>query len=193
MRTAVVALVSYVIGCVVSAYYVVRARARGDIRAAGSGTAGARNVFRVHGRGAAAVTLLLDAAKGLAAVFLASRMHEASWATGLAFVFVVVGHIWPAQLGFHGGKGAAPSLGAMLGISPASVLIALAVIGVAWAGTRRVTRSGLLGIAAAPVAYATLGGPVLNVALVAVACAVVLLAHHPRMARAPHPGTGAGA
>ena len=59
---------SYVMGCFVAAYYVTRWRRGVDIRASGSGNAGARNMARVYGMSDAVITLIIDAIKGAAAV-----------------------------------------------------------------------------------------------------------------------------
>ena len=112
-------LVCYAIGCLVGAYYVVRWRRGVDVRALGSGNAGARNVFRSGDRVGAALTLLWDAAKGaLAMVLTRWLMPGDDAALAIAFVAVIVGHIWPVQLRFHGGKGVATAIGAGLVVLP---------------------------------------------------------------------------
>ena len=112
-------LASYAIGCLVGAYYIVRWRRGVDVRASGSGNAGARNVYRSGDSVAAVLTLLWDAGKGAAAMLLARwLMPGDDAALAIAFVAVIVGHIWPAQLRFHGGKGVATFIGAALAVLP---------------------------------------------------------------------------
>jgi acyl phosphate:glycerol-3-phosphate acyltransferase len=112
-------LVCYAIGCLVGAYYIVRWRRGVDVRASGSGNAGARNVFRSGDRVAAALTLLWDAAKGAAAMLLTRWLLPGDDAAlAIAFVAVIVGHIWPVPLRFHGGKGVATAIGAALVVAP---------------------------------------------------------------------------
>lgn len=183
MESIAVALIGYAVGCFVTAYYLVRWRSGADIRDAGSGNAGARNVLRTRGRADAVATVLGDAGKCALAVLVAERLGAAPWAGGLAFLAVVAGHVWPAQLGFRGGKGAAPALGGWLVVSPAATGVGVGVLIVSLALTRRVTVSGLLGIAAAPVAYAFLGGAGAGAALTALASTLVLAAHHPAFPR----------
>jgi glycerol-3-phosphate acyltransferase PlsY len=96
---------------VVGAYYIVRLRSGADIRASGSGNAGARNVMRSGDRTAAILTFVWDLAKGALAVALAAAIDRSDWSAGVAFLFIVLGHIWPAQLGFRGGKGVATAIG----------------------------------------------------------------------------------
>jgi glycerol-3-phosphate acyltransferase PlsY len=102
---------SYAIGCVSTGYYVVRLWTGADIRKFGSGATGARNVSRLLGRSGFVITFLGDFAKGLVAVWLASMLTKQHWVITASLLAVVIGHIWPAQLGFRGGKGIATALG----------------------------------------------------------------------------------
>jgi glycerol-3-phosphate acyltransferase PlsY len=97
-----------------------------DVRKAGSGNIGATNVARVVGPIAGIVTLLLDAAKGSAAVLLAARLttENATWMMVAAF-FVLLGHCYPVWLKFKGGKGVATAAGIFLALSPYAMLGAL--------------------------------------------------------------------
>jgi glycerol-3-phosphate acyltransferase PlsY len=94
-----------------------------DVRSAGSGNIGATNVARVAGPIAGVLTLLLDAAKGALAVFLAARLSEQSstWMM-IAGLCALVGHCFPIWLGFRGGKGVATAAGVFLVLSPLSFL-----------------------------------------------------------------------
>jgi glycerol-3-phosphate acyltransferase PlsY len=94
-----------------------------DVRSAGSGNIGATNVARVAGPVAGVLTLLLDAAKGALAVFLAARLSEQSstWMM-IAGLCALVGHCYPIWLGFRGGKGVATAAGVFLVLSPLSFL-----------------------------------------------------------------------
>ena len=106
-----------------------------DIRAKGSGNIGATNVFRVLGKKPGILVFVLDAAKGVAAVRVIPQY--AAYACGapepavsvilLCAAAVFLGHVFPAWLGFKGGKGVATGLGIAIGIAPFSVAVALAV------------------------------------------------------------------
>lgn len=120
------AAAAYALGCLVGAYYVVRLRAGHDVRETGSGNAGARNVLRSGDRVSAALTLLWDILKGSLAVWIARTLTEGDAAVAIVCVAVVAGHIWPAQLQFHGGKGVATMIGCLLAIGPR------ALIGASW-------------------------------------------------------------
>lgn len=193
MDTLFVVLAGYALGCLVGAYYVVRLRSGTDVRASGSGNAGARNVLRGGDTRGAAITLVWDIAKGAAAVGIARAVSPTDWVAGLAFIAVVAGHIWPAQLRFHGGKGAATALGCMLALDPRATLAALVAGALLGAITRSATVGGLTAVAVTPVVVTLMGASWGLAAAVTVACAMVLIVHHPSMLRrnqSPAPVTG---
>ncbi len=101
----------YILGCLTTGYYLVRFRLGLDIRTMESGSVGARNVGRVLGMPGFVITLLGDFAKGLLAAGMTRYFTHDDRLTGLAMLAVVMGHIWPLQLGLRGGKGVATSLG----------------------------------------------------------------------------------
>jgi acyl phosphate:glycerol-3-phosphate acyltransferase len=105
---------AYFIGCFATGYYLVRARTRQDIRELGSGSTGARNVGRILGKSGFILTVAGDFLKGCLAVWLARKFSNDDFYAALAVPAVVAGHLWPAQLRFHGGKGVVTSLGALL-------------------------------------------------------------------------------
>src|SRR6185436_4886603 len=104
----------YGIGCCTIGYYWVRWRTGLDLRFQGSGTLGARNVGRIVGPSGFAVTLLLDGLKGALAVRLGLYFGGSPDLVVACMIAVIVGHNWPIQLRFHGGKGIATSVGALL-------------------------------------------------------------------------------
>ena len=58
----------YLLGSIPFGLLITRAAGLGDVRKIGSGNIGATNVLRTGNKGLAALTLLLDALKGTAAV-----------------------------------------------------------------------------------------------------------------------------
>ena len=113
-----VLLLCYAIGCVVTAWYLVRWRTGADLRGMNSGTTGARNAGRVLGRGGFVIVALLDGLRGLLAMSLAAAFGLREWWLTAAGLAVLAGHMWPAQLGFHGGKGIAVSVGVLVWLLP---------------------------------------------------------------------------
>ena len=181
---------SYILGCFVAAYYVTRWRRGVDIRASGSGNAGARNMARVYGLSDAAITLAVDAAKGAIAVLAGLSLVGPDWAGVAALLAAIVGHIWPAQLGFHGGKGAATGLGGVLTLDPLTAIALLAAGALAFAVTRDFFRSGLVAIGLAAPMLALFGHDAPTVALAAITSLLCLVVHHPVLDAPRQPRAG---
>src|SRR6185436_3747385 len=121
MATAVAPLVvaligGYLLGSIPFGLVLTRVAGLGDIRAIGSGNIGATNVLRTGRKGLAAATLMLDAAKGAAAVLLARHFAGADAAL-VAGAGAMLGHLFPVWLGFKGGKGVATGLGVLLAVA----------------------------------------------------------------------------
>jgi len=118
------AAVSYLLGSIPFGYLLVRIFKGEDVRTSGSGNIGATNVAR-KSPALGVATLLLDAAKGLAAVLVARALfsgpHQQLIMTTAAF-FAVLGHLFPVWLKFRGGKGVATSLGSFILLTPKSIL-----------------------------------------------------------------------
>ncbi|MBI3416755.1 MAG: glycerol-3-phosphate acyltransferase [Verrucomicrobia bacterium] len=176
-RDFVAVLGAYLLGCFASGYYLVRWRTGRDIRNLGSGSVGARNVGRNLGPAGFALTLLLDLAKGAVAVELPGQLHATSWARALALAAVVAGHVWPAQLNFRGGKGVAPSLGALLAYDYSIALILLAGSLIAMLVLRSFVLSGMLAYALTPLALLIGGWPAPAVVGTSLAAMIILFAH----------------
>src|ERR671932_1181787 len=106
-------LFGYALGSIPFGVLFTRLTGLGDLRAVGSGNIGATNVLRTGRKGLAAATLLLDAAKGTAAVVLAAWLFPI--AVQLAAIGALVGHLAPVWLRFEGGKGVATYFGIVRG------------------------------------------------------------------------------
>ena len=104
----------YLLGSIPFGLILAKLFGLGDLRAIGSGNIGATNVLRTGKIGLAALTLLLDAAKGTVAVLLAAHWGET--AAMLAALGAFLGHLFPIWLGFRGGKGVATYIGVLLGL-----------------------------------------------------------------------------
>ena len=110
----------YLLGSIPTGLILTRIAGLGDIRNIGSGNIGATNVLRTGNKILAAATLVLDVAKGAAAVLLAPFLinvlfPEASpdlaKVAQFAGLSAFLGHLYPAWLGFRGGKGVATYIG----------------------------------------------------------------------------------
>src|ERR1700761_7011197 len=120
--------IAYLLGAIPFGYLLVRWKTGTDVRSKGSGNIGATNVLRTTGRAAGIATLLLDIAKGYAAVWIAGRLtgQEPIWMS-LAALAVMAGHAFPVFLGFKGGKAVASFIGAFLCLTPLGLLCVLIV------------------------------------------------------------------
>jgi glycerol-3-phosphate acyltransferase PlsY len=105
----------YLLGSIPWGLLLTRMAGLGDIRAIGSGNIGATNVLRTGRKGIAAATLLLDALKGMVAVWIAGR-YAGPDGVLVAGLGAMLGHILPVWLGFRGGKGVATGLGVLIAV-----------------------------------------------------------------------------
>lgn len=109
-------IIAYTIGSIPFGMILTRLFGYGDIRNIGSGNIGATNVFRTGNKFLGVLTLLCDAGKGVAAVYLCRYYYGAEYAE-LAALFVVFGHIFPVWLKFKGGKGVATAMGVFMALN----------------------------------------------------------------------------
>lgn len=165
MYPALALLVSYGLGSIPFGLLLTRVFGAGDIRQIGSGNIGATNVLRTGRKGLAAGTLLLDMAKGAAAVLIAERITPGLGLIGGVGAFF--GHLYPLWLKFKGGKGVATMLGIAFALSWQIGLVYALV----WLGSLAATRiSSVSGMAAA------VSAPVAALVFTKVSVAIMLLA-----------------
>ena len=158
-REAIGILLSYGLGCLSGGYYVVRLLKGQDIRQSGSGSTGAKNVGRLLGPAGFTATFVFDLLKGGLAVWAGQRLGFGAITLTLVLLAVVAGHIWPAQLGFRGGKGVSTAFGGVLFYNPWFALVMIVVFAVALALTRRSVVAGMLAFVIGPWAGLAWGLP----------------------------------
>jgi glycerol-3-phosphate acyltransferase PlsY len=173
---ATAAVAGYLLGSVPFGLVFTRLAGLGDIRAIGSGNTGATNVLRTGNRKLAALTLLCDMLKGLAAVLIFSAQ------TPVAGLFAFLGHIFPVWLGFRGGKGVATCLGVLTGMAwPCAVVFAII-----WLATAFISRysslSALVAATAVPV-FALVYLPTARFGVIALMSIIIILKHHDNIRR----------
>jgi len=110
------AVIGYLAGSIPFGLILSKSMNLGNLREIGSGSIGATNVLRTGSKGAAALTLVLDAAKG-AVVVLIARAAVGEDAAQVAALAAILGHCFPVWLQFKGGKGVATFLGLTLALS----------------------------------------------------------------------------
>ncbi|WP_034302144.1 glycerol-3-phosphate acyltransferase [Bacillus cihuensis] len=148
---------SYAFGCINGAYYFSKWKMGKDIRKLGSGNAGARNAGRQLGKKGFFFTVVIDAIKVFMALFIVNTLIEESELVMLICAFcLLIGHIWPIQLQFRGGKGVVVFLAVTLYLVPVAILVTGIVMGIGYVMFRRITIPGLISMMTIPItAYAT--------------------------------------
>lgn len=127
-------IISYTLGSIPFGLILSHAMGYGDLRKFGSGNIGATNAMRTGNKLLGVMTLLLDAGKGILAVWLCRYFYGVEYAP-LAALFAVLGHIFPVWLQFKGGKGVATAFGVffalnwMLGAIVCGLWLAVFVVG----------------------------------------------------------------
>jgi glycerol-3-phosphate acyltransferase PlsY len=165
----------YLLGSIPFGLILGKLAGLGDVREIGSGNIGATNVLRAGSKKLAAVTLLLDAVKGTAAVLIAARFggEAAAMAAGAG---AFLGHLYPVWLGFRGGKGVATYIGVMLGLYWPAALAFCAIWLLVALVTRYSSLAALAAAAATPAILAALGHWPLGA--LALAFTVLLIVRH---------------
>ena len=141
--------IGYLLGSIPFGLILTKLAGAGDLRSVGSGNIGATNVLRTGRKGLAAATLLLDALKGAAAVWIGESLAPGGALLGAAGAFF--GHCYPLWLGFRGGKGVATLGGIAFGMWWGLGLGYLAVWVALLLATRYSSVGGLAAATAAPV------------------------------------------
>lgn len=135
----IIGAIGYLIGSIPFGLLLTKFGGYGDIRSIGSGNIGATNVLRTGNKKLAALTLLLDGAKGAVAVYLAqaAMTYDASL---YAAVGAFLGHLFPVWLKFKGGKGVATTIGIFLALLPQLGVIVILL----WLATAAIFRMSSL-------------------------------------------------
>ena len=147
--------IGYLLGSIPFGLLVTRAAGKGDVRKLGSGNIGATNVMRAGGKGLAALTLVLDALKGAAAVWIAQNLMPGVPSGDMAAAAgALVGHLYPVWLKFRGGKGVATLFGILLALWPTGALVYAIVWLAVLAALRISSAAGICAALSAPIAAA---------------------------------------
>ena len=174
-------VVGYLFGSLPMGVIVARLTRARDPRTVGSGRTGGTNALRAMGARRALTVGLLDIAKGMAPVGLALLAGASALGVALSGAAAVVGAWRSLFLRFHGGRGVATGIGALLVIQPLAVLLAAPVFFGTIIATRYVSLGSLLAAASAVLilaAFVWLGyNNVSHLWFGVLAAAVVWLAH----------------
>ena len=197
------ALAGYLLGSIPSGVLVSRFFGGKDPRTLGSGKTGATNILRSLGRGPAAIVVVADVFKGVAAVLLARYVlfgaiahpgySAQTWATlrdsaeAVAAFAALLGHNYSVFIRFTGGRGVLTGFGAMTTMTPiATVFGIFAGITPVWL-TRYVSLGSVMGALMSAVAEVYLAithaDSVPHCVFVVVAATVVIVSHKDNIER----------
>ncbi|HEY0159614.1 MAG TPA: glycerol-3-phosphate 1-O-acyltransferase PlsY [Thermoanaerobaculia bacterium] len=198
LPVALVAL-AYLIGSIPFSFLVVKLVSGKDVRDHGSRNVGATNVARTAGKLPGIFALLLDVAKGYAAIAMARYLVQLHawpfepgvqpwqsaefWVAGAGLI-AVLAHMFPAWLGFHGGKGVATGFGVVLALDPLVALMVVVVFAIVLLAFRFVSLASILGAAAIPILFSLVPStPFWWIVMTAGIALAVILKHHENIAR----------
>jgi glycerol-3-phosphate acyltransferase PlsY len=177
-------VVAYLLGSI--PFALIAGKLHGvDLRTMGSGNLGATNVFRTLGRTAGITVMVLDIAKGAAAVLVAEALTNNPWPLA-AGALAILGHVFPVWTNFKGGKGVAVGAGALIGLVPAASGVLIVLWFLIVLTTRYVSVASIVcALAAAPLAWA-FGAPWSYVGFIALAGLFVIWKHRENIVRLTH-------
>lgn len=173
----------YLLGSLPFGLILTRLAGLQDIREIGSGNIGATNVLRTGRKGIAAATLLLDAGKGAAAVWIAGRFGPDM--AVIAGAAAVLGHVFPVWLGFRGGKGVATAFGVLVVLCWQAGLVALAAWLLVAAVFRYSSLAAIVAVALAPV-FAWIWSDPHRIEVMAAIAVLVIARHGSNIRRLAH-------
>lgn len=185
------AVVAYLLGSIPTGYLVGMAKGI-DVRKAGSGNIGATNAFRILGKGAGILVLLVDASKGwLAAALVPKLAHNMLNSTGgdieylqiIGGVMVILGHNYTCWLKFKGGKGIATSAGVLIALIPWAFAIGLVTWIVVCLLTRYVSVASIAAAISLPFATWASGGSYSMLVVATILSVLAIYKHKPNIQR----------
>ena len=179
MNGVISLIVAYLVGGIPFGLLIVKLKTGADVRESGSGNIGATNVLRTTGPLAGILTLLLDAAKGWFAVWLADTLTHGDilWMSFTALA-VLLGHVFSPYLKFKGGKAVASFLGAFGYLTPLPVAVVTVIFVVVIARTRYLSLGSVSGAILYPFACLIILHPEWPVLAAALAASALILWRH---------------
>lgn len=201
MLAVALIVAAYLLGSIPFSFLVVKLFAGADIRQHGSRNVGATNVARSFGRTPGVIALLLDIAKGSAAIEIARWMtslpqwplpagadvspwHSRAFWIAFAGLIAVLAHMFPVWLQFHGGKGVATATGAFLALDPIVVLAGAIVFLIVLIATRFVSLASMVSAASIPLFFRFLTHASFWTIVISIVVAILIIVkHHSNIAR----------
>ena len=125
-----VVVIGYLLGSFPTAIIITRIRKGIDIRDVDIGNMGGGSVLRQVGIVEGALVIIIDMAKGAAAIVIAQVLGvDEIWVLAAGFA-AVLGHIFPVYVGFKGGQGVATIMGVFFVLAPEVMMSLFGVWGI---------------------------------------------------------------
>ena len=198
-KFVIVAIVAYLLGAIPFALIVSKKLAGVDITKHGSGNIGGTNVYRVLGRKAGAIAIILDLVKAFTAVMAAKYIIGDSvlmvaempitwqWGQAIAALMVMVGHNWSVYIKFKGGKGVATYFGSWFAMWPPAALFAGVILVLTILRSRYMSLGSLLSAAGVLILFIVLtvgyDFPVVYLVYSMIAAALIFYQHRANIDR----------
>lgn len=144
METIALLILAYFIGSIPSGVWIGQIFFKKDIRKYGSGNMGTTNTFRVLGKKAGVIVMLMDILKGTLATSLPQIFHTTQINPLWFGVCAIIGHTFPVFAKFKGGKAVATSAGMLLGYSPIFFLYSASIFAILLFLTSMVSLSSMV-------------------------------------------------
>ncbi len=185
------AVVAYLLGSIPTGYLVGMAKGI-DVRKAGSGNIGATNAFRILGKGAGILVLLVDASKGsLAAALVPKLVHgminptseDTEYLQIIGGVMVILGHNYTCWLKFKGGKGIATSAGVLIALIPWAFAVGFVAWMVVFFLTRYVSLASIAAAVSLPFATWASGSSYSMLVVATILSVLAIYKHKPNIER----------
>lgn len=159
-KIPVMLVIGYLLGSIPSGVLIGKIFYGKDVRDYGSGNMGTTNTFRVLGKKAGIIVLLMDSLKGTLAALLPYFFHSSANPMLIA-LSAIIGHVFPIFAGFKGGKAVATSAGALLVYNWKFFLLAWAIFIITILLTSMVSMASMVGFTIITIVSFFFGDPVL--------------------------------
>ena len=175
-------LAGYMLGNLNGAVSISTLLNKKDVREQGSGNAGLTNFLRMSGPKNALLVICVDMLKAVIACLL-GKLLLMPYGYGLEGVLVgglgvCVGHIFPALLGFHGGKGVLSGVTVALMADWRIGLLALAVFALCLWLSRYVSLSSIVAVLVCIVTFAVVHWQTPAAAIMLIAIGLLIIVMH---------------
>lgn len=168
---------AYLLGNVLTGAIVSNFFYKKEIRVAGSGNPGARNIGRLYGKPAFIITFIGDAAKGATVVWVFRFFGFDSTIELLALLIVIVGHMYPLFFKFQGGKGISTFIGGLLLFDPFALVLFIGTFVIFYPFIKSFTVAGLGAVLLYPFLLCILSYEASSIMIACLIAGLILFAH----------------